>query len=214
MFSSRAGERGGPAEPSKRLSGAERAAQWNRVSASWSRTGGSAGKQHSRTTHIVVSEVRQRLVRRSKRVGSGRHLDAQAAGGRKQLLPVCAGVGGDALQRLFLKELASVVERRHVAQVDAGDGERPSPVERLERDRHEVSDGGENYGGVKWLRWPLVGAGGGCRAEGERELLSLFRTREHVDLRTLPDRNLSGDVCRRPEAVDAKAPKKGQVGSL
>src|SRR5918993_2567461 len=96
---------------------------------------------------MVGSKVRECLVGRAERVGGRSHLQPQTPGECQELLAVGTGVGGDAADLPFEEQVALVVERGNLAQVDAGDCQRATPVERGEGDRYEVAGGGEKGGG-------------------------------------------------------------------
>ena len=66
--------------------------------------------------------------------------------------PVGAGVGGDAYKRFFPEEVAVVVERRDVADVDPGENEGAAPLEGLQSDGHELAGWSEEDRRIEWHR--------------------------------------------------------------
>ena len=102
----------------------------------------------------------------------------------------------------LFEEVALVVQRRDVAQVDACDRERPAPIECLERDRYERTGGCEQDRGIERLGWAGVGRARRGGAEIEGQLLRVSRSRQHVHGRTLLDRDLRDEMRGRAEAVD------------
>src|ERR1700722_12328811 len=85
-------------------------------------------------------EVLQRLRRLRHRVNVRGGPDVVAVCELQELPAVGPGVGRDAAQFLLVEQLALVVQRRGVGQVDPGHGEHPAPVERPQRHRHQVPD--------------------------------------------------------------------------
>ena len=87
----------------------------------------------------------------------------------QELLPVVPGVGGHAPQGPLLEQVPLVVEGGDVAQVDAGDGQRPTPVQGGQRGRDEGADRGEQDGGVQRLGRRGIGVprAGGTELEGQ-----------------------------------------------
>lgn len=61
---------------------------------------------------------------------------------------VFARVRRDAAQFAFLIEMPSIVQLRHVAEVNAGDGANPSPLESFHRRRHELAGWREKNGRI------------------------------------------------------------------
>src|ERR1700678_3972829 len=83
-----------------------------------------SGQQNGRAVEAAGFEVDECVVRGVQRVrvtGDGQPV----LGGEEQELPrVHTRVGRDAAQLPFLEQVALVVQRRYVGQVNAGDGER------------------------------------------------------------------------------------------
>ncbi len=86
--------------------------------------------------------------------------------------------------------------------MDAGDRQRPAPVEGTQRDRHQIADRGEEDRGVQRLRRCLIGTGRRRRAEREREPAGRLGPGHDVHPRSLRQRHLRGQVGRRAETVD------------
>jgi len=105
------------------------------------------------------------------------------------------------------------VQRRNVAQVDPGDGQRAAPVECAQRDRHEFAGRREKDRGVERRRWLVVGVARGRGAKREGKLTSGGRSGHDVDGCSLVQRHLSREVSRRAEAVDAECPAAGKRGA-
>ena len=124
--------------------------------------------------------------------------------------PSLAGVGGDAAQLALLEQVGGVVQRRDVAEVDAGDGERAAAVERAQGDRDELADRGEEDGGVERLGRGVGGVAGRAGAELEGEPAGLGRSGQHVHRRPLVQRDLGGEVGRGAEPVDAEPAARRQ----
>ena len=74
-----------------------------------------------------------------------------SAARRSSSSPSRARVGRDAAQRALVEEVALVVERRDLREVDAGERQRAAAVERGERRRHELAGGREEHGAVERL---------------------------------------------------------------
>ena len=75
----------------------------------------------------------------------------------QELFAVGAGVRGHAAQLPLLEQVPLVVQRRDVAQVDAGDGQRSTLVERFERDGNERAHRREEDRGVERFGRATVG---------------------------------------------------------
>jgi hypothetical protein len=97
----------------------------------------SGGDDDGRPGETVVGQVVERLVGLVEGVGGGGDLDRHRGGEVQELLAVPAGVGGHAADGALEVEVLLVVERRDVAQMDAGDGERAAAVERSQGAGHE-----------------------------------------------------------------------------
>src|SRR5581483_6474649 len=152
----------------------------------------------------VVGEVGERFRGAGQRVAHDRRADRDLRGEREQLGTVLAGVGGDAADLALLEQLGVVVERRDRAQVDAGDRQRPTAVERPQRHRHEIAGGCEQDRGVERFGRLVGRALRRVDAEVEGEALRVERTGHHVHARAFVPRHLRGEVGGRTEAVDAE----------
>ena len=115
-----------------------------------------SGDQHRRPEDGVGRECRERLVGCSQ--GKRRRARPQRNGSRlaQELFPVRARVRGHRGQRLLVEEARAVRHRGEIAQVDPRDRHGPSLRERAEGGGHDVSDGGEDDGGVERSRRPLL----------------------------------------------------------
>ena len=102
------------------------------------------------------------------------------------------------------------MQRRDVAQVDAGDGQGATAVERPEGDRYEVAGRREEDGGVERLGRFVVGAADRRHAERTGGLAPP-RAGEHVDGGPLVQGDLGGQMGRCAEAVDAERPPGGNA---
>ena len=125
-------------------------------------------------------EVREGFVGAGERVRLGRHLDRDRRGDGEELPPVVSGVGRDAAHLAFFEQMTFVVQRRHVGEVDACDGDHAASVEGFECDRYEVADRCEHDCAVERFGWRVVRAGRRRGAERERESLGLGAARHHV----------------------------------
>ena len=77
---------------------------------------------------------------------------------RSSSSPSRARVGGDAAQGPLVEEVALVVERRDLGEVDAGERERAAAVERVEGGQDQLAGGGEEHGAVELLRRRVASA--------------------------------------------------------
>ncbi len=121
-----------------------------------------------------------------------------------------ARVGGDAAQLALLEQVGGVVQRRDVAEVDAGDGERAAAVEGAQRDRDELAGRGEQDGGVERLGRVVGGVAGRAGAELEGEPAGVGGSGQHVHRRPFVEGDLGGEVGRGAEPVDAEPPARRQ----
>jgi MFS family permease len=97
---------------------------------------GSGGQQHRGARDAVRRQVGERPVGGGERVRRRVHGDAEPGGEGEELLAVPAGVRRHRPDLPFVEQVPLVGQRRHVAEVDAGDRERATAVERGERDGH------------------------------------------------------------------------------
>jgi hypothetical protein len=92
----------------------------------------------------------------SSRIRRDRHPQPVRGRGRQQIAPVLAGVRGDAAKLAFLEQVARIVQRRDVAQVNAGYRQGAAPVERGQRHRHQLTNRREQDRRVQRLRGSVV----------------------------------------------------------
>jgi hypothetical protein len=115
-------------------------------------------KEFDRIAMVDVQHVRvDAYVRVTSRELGGhepvrRGAQPEPLGQKQELLAIGPGVRGDAAQRPLLEQVVVVAQGRDVRQVDAGHRQRATTVQRVERDRHEVTHRGEQDSGVQLLR--------------------------------------------------------------
>ena len=135
----------------------------------------------------------------------------RAASSRKSSPSPC--VGGDTAQGALFEEVTLVVEDRHVAEIDAGDGQCAAAVQTGEGRWHQRTDRREEDGGIKRFRGRRIGFARACRTELEGERTSLGRPGHDVDAHPAGQRDLRREMRRSAEAVDAEAPAVGHLGA-
>ena len=146
-------------------------------------------------SHLVSRGFRVRLVTAT---GAGGDLGWHEAGTPADVGPL-------------LEQLAIVVQRRDVAEIDPGDRERAAPVQSAQCRGHEVSDGGEQHGRVEWLGRHVVRV---ARARGAQLQCQLPRPDppgQDMHGSALVQRHLGGQMGGRAEAVDAQPAAGRQV---
>src|SRR5215472_3091366 len=135
-----------------------------------------------RAADAVVLQVGQGIVRSRKGVGRGLGDDWNLARQREQRACVLPGVCCDAAERTLLEQVALIIERGDLREVDPCHGEGRAAVELLERCRDELPCGREQDCSVEPVRWGLEAAPHPGRAQllGEGAMV-VFAT-EHVHL--------------------------------
>ena len=117
---------------------------------------------------------------------------------------VGAGVRGHRANLTLLEQMPLIVQGGNVAEVNTGDRQRPTAIQRLQRRQHQIADGCEQDCGVEPYRWRIGGTLCGRGAQLECQLLGRGATRHHVHLGALGQRDLRGDVRAAAEPVDAQ----------
>ena len=87
----------------------------------------------------ILLEIEERFVRMLERVWDGVRRERDLDGEPQQGLTVGARIGRDALQHLFLEEMALVVKRWDRREMDARDSQSRTAIEHGERSRHELA---------------------------------------------------------------------------
>ena len=163
--------------------------------------------------NVVRAERTQCLIGSVPRVRVDRDRQSNLGRDGQERVTVIASVGGNAAERAFLKEVVLVVQGRYITQVNTGDGERATTIQRCERGWNETSHWREEYRCVEKLRWGVGRAAYAARTQGECQVTSLRRAGHHVHARPLGDGDLRGEVCGSSEAVDSESPARGKLRS-
>src|SRR3954469_10116584 len=89
-------------------------------------------QQDGRTSDAALGQIGQRRIGPAEWILRAGHLDVVLPRKRQELACVPAGVGSHRPQMALLEQVALVVQNGDVAEIDAGDRQRASTVERLE----------------------------------------------------------------------------------
>ena len=95
--------------------------------------------------------------------------------------------------------------------MDARHRERASLLERRECHRDQLAGRGEEHSTVQGHRRSIGGIARGRGAQLEGELPCRLPSGQHMDLVSLGERQLGGQVGAGPEAVDPQAATGGQL---
>ena len=104
------------------------------------------------------------------------------------------------------------MQRRDVAEVDPGDGERAAAVERPHRHRDELAGGSEQDRRIERLGRVVGGVAGRAGTEVEGEAAGFGGSRQHVHRGPFVEGHLGGEVRRGAEPIDAQAAARRQRG--
>ena len=120
----------------------------------------------------------------------------------EELPRIGTGIRGDRADLTLLEQVALVVQRRNIAEVDAGDGQRPAAVEGLKCRWHQITNRGEQDRGVQLDRRRVGGSLRRGGPEGQRQFTGVRPAGHHMHLRPLGQSHLRGDMRAASEPVE------------
>ena len=105
----------------------------------------------------VVGQIDERDIGLVERVRRRANRDAEPGGQLEEVVAVGPRVRRDTAELPLLEQVAVVVERRDLREVDAGEGQGAAPVEGAQGRRHELAGRREEDRGVEGLGRHAVG---------------------------------------------------------
>ncbi len=163
--------------------------------------------EDGRSSDPILLEIEERFVRMLERVRHGVRHERDLDGEPQQGIAIGTRVGRDALQRPLLEEVALVVERWDLREMDARDSQGRTAIEHGERSRHEFASRREKNRRVEWMRGAIEAPSHPHGTERSCKLLVALFSAEHVDLAAAVAGNLDHEVRRaaEPEETQTRA---------